>query len=93
MSRELTARRAEIQQALSGLQGLLSTDQQLALQRELALLDNAIRQQQIGLQGRGLDLDWQRALLQNEQFLADLGLRASDRASYWDAVRSGQVQF
>jgi hypothetical protein len=91
MGRELTARRAEIQQALTGMQGVLSGDQQLALQRELALLDNAIKQQQIGLQGRGLDLDWQRALLQNDQFWADLGLRAEDRASYWDAVRSGQL--
>jgi hypothetical protein len=91
MGRELTARRSEIQQALTGLQGLLSTDQQLALQRELALLDNAIKQQQVNLQGQGMDLDWQRALLQNDQFWADLGLRAEDRASYWDAVRSGQI--
>ena len=27
----------------------------------------------------------------NDQFMADLGLQAEDRASYWDAVRSGQL--
>jgi hypothetical protein len=48
MGRELTARRDEIAQALSSMQGLLTTEQQLALQRELGLLNNAIQQQQLG---------------------------------------------
>ncbi len=42
MWQELTARRNEIQQALSGALGLLSAQQQMSLQRELALLNNAI---------------------------------------------------
>lgn len=89
ISRELGAKREEIAQALQGLSGLLSADQVQALQRELAMYDNALRQQGLSIQSQGQNLDWQRALLQNDQFLADLGLRAEDRASYWDAVRSG----
>ncbi len=41
MGQELTARRQEIQQALSGASGLLTAEQALALQRELQLLNLA----------------------------------------------------
>jgi hypothetical protein len=45
MGRELTARRDEIQQALSGMQGQLSAEQQMNLQKQLGLLNNSIQQQ------------------------------------------------
>ena len=51
MGQELQARRLEIQQALSGAQGLLTTEQQMALQRELQQLTIA---SQIFMQGRQL---------------------------------------
>lgn len=52
LGRELTARREEIAQALASMQGLLTTDQQLTLQRELALIDDATRRLQIDQQGQ-----------------------------------------
>lgn len=82
VGRELTAKRDEIAQALSSMQGLLTTEQQLALQKELGLLNNSIQQQQIGLQG-------QQMSQQNDQFMRTLGFNEADRGSYWDAVRSG----
>ena len=96
MAQELTARRNEIQQSLQQLGGQLTADQQIALQRELGLLNNAIQRAQVDnqsrgldLQGRGLDQQWQSTLLNNQQFMQQLGLQAEDRGSYWDAVRSG----
>ena len=47
MGRELTSRRDEIQQALNGMQGQLTADQQLQLQKQLGLLNNAIQQQAV----------------------------------------------
>lgn len=82
VAREQVARRNEIAQALASAQGMLSQDQQLALQRELANLNASIQQQQLGLQGRQMGM-------QNDQFMRSLGLQEADRASYWDAVRSG----
>lgn len=75
VGREMQARRDEIAQALASMQGMLSQEQQLALQRELAQLDAAIRNRQISSG--------------NEQFLGSLGLQAENQANYWDAVRSG----
>ena len=74
---ELTARRTEIQNALSELGSMLTSDQQLALQQELGQLDAALRQQQINSG--------------NDQFLATLGLNTANQNSYWDAVRSGLI--
>jgi hypothetical protein len=93
MGREIEARRQEIQAALTELRGMLTADQQMALQRELASLNDAtarlgIQTQAATAQGNR-DLQWQQALLQNSQFMQNLGLQAEDRASYWDAVRSG----
>jgi hypothetical protein len=52
-------------------------------------MDNAIKQQQISLQGRSLDLQGRSLDQQNSQFLARLGFDVDDRKSYWDAIRSG----
>jgi hypothetical protein len=54
----------------------------MQLQRELSILDAKLREM-------GLDQNWNLAQLQNDQFNKDLGLRAEDRASYWDLIRSG----
>jgi len=77
IGREMQSRRDEIAQALQARQGMLSQEQQLAMQRELAQLDAGIRNRQISSQ--------------NDQFTADLGLRGEQQGNYWDAVRSGLI--
>lgn len=77
MQNELTARRQEIQNALSQMGNMLSDEQKIGLQQELGLLDAQIRQQSV--------------TNQNNQFLDQLGLNVTDRASYWDAVRQGLI--
>jgi hypothetical protein len=75
MQNELNARRQEVQQALSGQLGLLSDQQKIALQQQLGYIDAALRQQSI--------------TNQNNQFVDQLGLSATQQANYWDALRSG----
>lgn len=102
VGRELMAKRQEIAEALAGMAGLLTEEQRIALQRELGLLDNAIKQQGIGIAGRELDirsqlgqgdLDLRRLLGErglndtNDRFAAQLGFDTADRASYWDLER------
>lgn len=61
MGREITAKRDEIQNALTQMQGLLTTEQEAALRKELALMDDAVKRLQISTQ--------------NSQFYADLAFR------------------
>lgn len=75
---ELTSRRAEIQQALSQLGSLLSDQQRFELSAELGRLNASIQQQQV--------------TNQNNQFLDQFGLNATDRANYWDALRRGLIK-
>lgn len=75
MANELTARRNMIQNALSQMGGMLSDEQKLQLQRELGYLDAALNQQRINSA--------------NDQFMAELGLRAEDQSNRWDWLRSG----
>lgn len=91
MGQELTARRGEIAQALSGMQGMSSEDEQRGLQERLANLDAVIKQQGLGLQDKGLNQDWQSRLMQNDQFMRNLGLNEWDRTQYWDALKSGYL--
>lgn len=77
MGGELTARRAAIQDRLHGMQGMLSTEQTLEMQRELARMDQAIKEKQIASGTRGQDI-------QNDQFQRDLGLREWDKGNYWN---------
>lgn len=99
VSRELDNRRTEIREALSSLSGLLSQDQQRALQEELARLEAQLKQQQIkdaksiadrelGLKRElglgGLNIDQMRLLLQNQQFNKDLGFNIADREAYYN---------
>lgn len=85
MGRELTARRAEITQALQEMGSLLTSDQQLALQRELGLLDAAIRKQNADTDVSRLGIERDRVGVERGR----LGLDAEDRASYWDWIRRG----
>ena len=90
---EITARRGEIQNALTSLQGIMSTDQEAALRRELGQLD--AETQRLGITtgastaANAQDLAWRQALLSNEQFLQQLGLSAENQYNYWDVMRSG----
>lgn len=86
---QINARRQEIAQALQMLQGQLTSEQEMSLRRELASMDDATKRLGIDVQREGLGLDWRKALLQNDQFGRDLGLRAEDRYNYWDAVNRG----
>jgi hypothetical protein len=76
MGRELSARRAEIADTLKTMSGLLTNEQQMGLQKELALMDDAIKQQSLtadaALQSRGLDL--QETGLNNNFWLGNRGL-------------------
>lgn len=74
MQNELTARRAEVAQALSMQAGMLSDQQRIALQQELGLIDANLHQQGINSG--------------NDQFAADYGLRNTNQANYWDWLRS-----
>ncbi len=78
---ELEARRQEIAQALAGMAGMLSADKVAGLQRELALLDQAIKEKGVSLTARGQDMN-------QDQFMRDLALREWDRANYWDYTRT-----
>jgi len=75
MGRELSARRQEISEALQMMGGLLNDQQRLSLQKELTLLDNALRTTAMNNE--------------NDRFSAQLGFNYADRASYWDALRRG----
>lgn len=123
LGRELSAKRAEIADALQSMGGMLSADQQANLTRELGNIDSQLRSVGTGFQGAGvgfggaaaagglglgfgrlgldtelgrgaLSNELQRALMQNQQFysglgsqqdqfLADLGLRAENQFNYW----------
>lgn len=67
MNQELNARRQELQNALSGAMGFMTSEQQLALQDELARIQMALQESQFGrsLAERGLefgaDLDYRYA--------------------------------
>jgi hypothetical protein len=88
VGQELQNRRDEIKNALSSLGGMISNDQQLALQRELASLDAALKRESLAQTGSlgaqdislrdklgtgALNVDLIRALLQNQQFGNELG--------------------
>lgn len=88
VANELQNRRGEIQNALSERGSMLTSEQQLALQDELGKLDAQLRNKQVnaslalglgqlGLGQEGIDSG-------NDQFAANFGLNAADRANYWD---------
>jgi hypothetical protein len=107
---EVQAKRNEIAQALAQMGSMLSDEQRMALEQQLAQLDATVKTQlgnrgfdieeKLGMSGLGNDL--LRTLLGNQQFyagmgsendrfLADLGLRSSDRARYYDLLERGLI--
>lgn len=84
MGRELTARRQEIANALSGMGGMLSGDQAAQLQRELARMDQAIKEAGTGISSRSVGNQYDLGL-------RNLGLNDWDRQMYWDALSSGRL--
>jgi len=52
MVKEVTARRDEIQNALTQMQGLLTFEQETALRKELANMDDAVKRLQISTQNK-----------------------------------------
>lgn len=77
MTNELTARRNDIQQAMSTEGQLLTADQQLKLQQELGLIDANLKQQGINSG--------------NDQFLATLDLNTNNQNNYWNAIGNGTL--
>ena len=69
VGRELTARRAEIADALESMRGMLTTGQEMTLRKELALMDDAIKRLQIKNQSTQFG---QNLTEQARQFNADL---------------------
>lgn len=84
MQNELNARRVEIQNALAETGSKLSAEDQMALQRELGLVNAQLGQQ-------GLALGQQQLGSQNDQFAATYGLNATNQANYWDRVYKGYI--
>lgn len=80
VGREIAARRQEITQSLESMRGLLTADEQMALQKELAMLDDAAR-------SKGMNLQQQQMTQQNDQFMRDLALREWNSANQWDVAR------
>lgn len=101
LTQELQRQRNEKAEALQQLTGILSADQTRQLQRDLADLDAALKRESIAQTGSlgtadinlrdklgtgALNVDLIRALLQNQQFLTDAGIRIGDlegRYSPW----------
>lgn len=62
MQSELTARRNEIQQALTGMQGMLTAEQANQLQLQLAQINDALARAQLGQQAFQFDVNNQNVL-------------------------------
>lgn len=99
VGRELQSRREEVQRAIDTMQAVLTEDQRAALERERMALDAELTRlgistsastaaAELALKDKlgtgGLNIDMMRALLQNQQFGDDLGLRVADTEAKWD---------
>jgi hypothetical protein len=98
VGQEIKAQRDQVAQALTMQEGMLSDDQKTALQERLANLDAVLKQQGYALQDKGLDIqnqsvsnDMEKALLNNDATMRQLGLNEWDRTNYWDALKSGYL--
>lgn len=84
ISRELEAKRDEIAQALTAASGMLSDDQKIDLQKQLAVMNQALENRRLSLDeltgGRTYDLGLRR-----------LGLDDWQQQMYWDAINSGRM--
>lgn len=83
---ELTQRRTEIQNALTQMGGMLTSAQQLQLQRELGLINANLQKTQIG---NNFTLGQQSINSGNDQFAAQFGRSVTNDANHWDLARQG----
>lgn len=87
MGRESMARRDEIAQALSMWGAMLSDDQRMQLQRELAALDAQLSREGMGIQRRSQDIQREGLAQGGDQFMRELALReymaGEDNAFRW----------
>lgn len=94
VSNELTARRNQIQSALSGLQGYLGEQDRLALEKQLATINNALQQQQLKEQGREFDTTNTRL---GSQFTAGLNETTAGRLQqnnqFFSSLSAQEQQF
>ncbi len=84
MQNELNSRRTEIQNALSESGSLLTAHDQLALQRELGLINAEIQRLSVNNQ---FNLGQQQITSNNDQFMARFGLDSTNLANLWDWIR------
>lgn len=92
---ELNTRRQEILKAMALAGDMIGTDQRLALQKQLADIDAAIRRESLGTQ-RDLgfaDINTRMllGLLANQQFNDQLGFNIGDREAYWNYMGLGSL--
>ncbi len=92
VGREVAARRDEIQQALTQFGSLLTAEQQMALQKELAQLNDQLQRTSLSQQGQqfNANLSQQNAQFgktqaqQLDEFLRELALREANQNQQWD---------
>jgi hypothetical protein len=81
---EISAKRDEIQAALSQAGGMLTAEQQMSLQKQLAQMNAA-------LEARGQDITSKSNANQYDLGLRNIGLSDWGQQMYWDAVNSGKM--
>lgn len=106
VGQELANRRQEIKEALSGLYGMVTGDQAMALQRELAKLDAQMKElgirsgeniagQELSLKDKlgmgGLNIDLMRLLQADRQFGDTMGFNVADREAYYNNLALDQM--
>lgn len=86
MGRELTARRTEIADALTQMRGMLTTEQEIQLRKELAQMDDAIQRMKLQQDSSqfGATLGYQQASLAQQGRIADNNLGFAYDQFDWD---------
>jgi hypothetical protein len=103
---DLQQQRADVENALKALTGMIDADQTRALQQKLADLDAQLKtaslnastglgSQELALKDRlgmaGINVDLLGKLLQNQQFNNNLGFEMGDREAYWNNAALNQI--
>jgi hypothetical protein len=103
---DLQQQRADVENALKALTGMIDADQTRALQQKLAELDAQLKtaslnastglgSQELALKDRlgmaGINVDLLGKLLQNQQFNNNLGFEMGDREAYWNNAALNQI--
>lgn len=91
IAQEIKAQRDQIAQALESQAGMLSEDKKQAYEERLANLDALLKSKGFDLQDKSINSDMEKALLNNDVQMRQLGLNEWDRASYYDALKSGYL--